>query len=126
MASFTPTAHTDIIHASHAPLEELLEQRTHQWKGYVTDKYDLLAWRQDFLLLGCVGIDQSAEEDYDYPMTPEDERPLVRLLYEAMCDFSDPFEERGGKKSFQVERLEKVSDIAMEMMAWNILVSPTQ
>lgn len=53
-------------------------------------------------------------------MTPEDESQLARILYEAMCDFSDPFEEQNGKKSFQLKRLKTIHDLEMEVVAWSL------
>ena len=107
-------------------IKELLEQTTHQWHGYMANKIDHGTTKLAIILSGQIERDQSEGEDVDYPMTPEEESQLVRILYEAMCDFSDPFEERNGKKSFQVERLKTVSDIEMEVVAWDVLVSSEQ
>lgn len=41
-------------------------------------------------------------------------------LVATICDFSDPFEERKGKKIIQVERLKAVSDLEMEVTAWDL------
>lgn len=107
-------------------LEDLLQQTTRQWHGYIANKDDAITVGQNIILSGHIGPDQGEGEEYDYPMTPEDESELVRILYEAMCDFSDPFEERNGKTSFQVERLKMVSDLQMEVVAWDVLVSADQ
>lgn len=107
-------------------LEDLLQQTTRQWHGYIANKDDAITVGQNIILSGHIGPDQGEGDEYDYPMTPEDESQLVRILYEAMCDFSDPFEERNGKTSFEVERLKMVSDLQMEVVAWDVLVSADQ
>lgn len=78
-------------------LEDFLQQTTRQWHGYIANKDDAITVGQNIILSGHIGPDQGEGEEYDYPMTPEDESQLVRILYEAMCDFSDPFEERNGQ-----------------------------
>lgn len=107
-------------------LMDLLQQTTRQWHCYIANKDDAITIGQNIILSGHIGPDQGEDEEYDYPMTPDDESELVRILYEAMCDFSDPFEERNGKTSFQVERLKMVSDLQMEVIAWDVLVSADQ
>ncbi|KAK1827143.1 hypothetical protein QBC39DRAFT_362550 [Podospora conica] len=102
---------------------ELLGQTTHQWHGYIANREEHTATFMEIFQSGHLGQDQDMGADFDYPTTPEDELELVRVLYNAMVDFSDPFEQRDGKKSFQVERLKTVSDIEMEYVAWNVVIS---
>jgi hypothetical protein len=78
------------------------------------------------MLSGRIAQDQSEDEDSDYPMTPEDETQLVWIHYEANVLLLGPVRRVQREESFQVERLKTVSDIEMEVVAWDVLVSADQ
>ena len=132
---FPPIPHPAPV-ADRLPLEELLQEPAlHQWQGYVTNRDDFNALTQEVLSMDRQAPDDDEEQDQhngeDKIQCPTpnsadgSEAKLARLLFEAMCDFSDPFEERNGKTSFQVQRLKAVPDIRMELLSWEILVRPS-
>ena len=129
---FAPIPHLAPM-ADRPPLEELLQEpATHQWQGYVANRDDFNALTEEVFCMDLQAPDDEEEQDqhneedkFQCP-TPNSadgaEAKLARLLFEAMCDFSDPFEERNGKTSFQVQRLKAVPDIRMELLSWELMV----
>ena len=70
-------------------------------------------------------VDVDQEEDLldDFPYSPEAKRIRAHQLWEAMVDFSDFIELKDQKNHFQVDRLKAMSEVEMEVLAWELLVN---
>lgn len=66
--------------------------------------------------------DHDEDQVDDFPYTPEEKQGYAHQLWQAMTDYSDYHEARDEKSHFQVDRLKALSEVEMEVLAWEMLV----
>lgn len=126
-------------------LEDMLKIRSHTFKGLVRDLGHFSALKTEYERLNNKKDNTDVPDCDDFPQDLDDQRSLVRELFEAMVDFSEIVEEprlvRKNKKrqhselenedsslaeyrdNTHVKRVKESSDVEIELLAWNLLVS---
>jgi hypothetical protein len=105
------------------PVEELLQEPQGNWSGYITSFEQCTQMRQKLNSAHIVSIDQGENTVDDFPYSSKAKMVCAFQLWEAMVDYTDYIEAKDDKRHFQVDRLKAMSEIEMEVLAWELLVS---
>lgn len=104
------------------PVEDLLREAQGNWIGYITSHEACVDMRAKLSSARIVDIDEGDNIVDDFPHSPEAKMVHAYQLWEAMVDYSDYIEARDNKNHFQVDRLKALSEVEMEVLAWELLV----
>jgi len=107
-------------HLGAHPVEKLLQEPQGKWSGYITNHDDCIKMRNQLNSARLVDINQIID---NFPHTATAKTVHAHQLWEAMIDYSDYIEAKDNKNHFQVDRLKAMSEIEMEVLAWELLVS---
>lgn len=105
------------------PVEDLLQEAQGNWTGYITSHEECVEMRAKLSSARIVDIDGGENIVDDFPHSPEAKMVHAYQLWEAMVDYSDYIEAKDNKNHFQVDRLKAMSEVEMEVLAWELLVS---
>lgn len=106
-----------------SPVAELLEEPQGTWRGLITSHEHCIATRRQLSAAPIAKLDHKAGQVDDFPYTPEAKLSYAYQLWQAMTDYSDYYEAKDDKSHFQVDRLKAYSEVEMEVLAWEMLVS---
>lgn len=104
-------------------VEDLLQEAQGKWTGYITSHEECIDMRTKLNSARLVSIDEGENIVDDFPHSPEAKMVHTYQLWEAMVDYSDYIEAKDNKNHFQVGRLKAMSEVEMEVLAWELLVS---
>lgn len=103
-----------------AGLAALLERKTRIWHNHIRSAEALRRVEADHEQLTRLSpLETGFPSDEGFPVTREEEEDHRRQLFEAIVDFSDV----RSAHDFMMNRVEQLSDIEAEILAWKFLVS---
>lgn len=105
------------------PVAELLEEPQGTWRGLITSHEKCIATRRQLSAAPIAELDHEAGQVDEFSYTSEAKQSYAYQLWQAMTDYSDYYEAKDDKSHFQVDRLKALSEIEMEVLAWEVLVS---
>lgn len=105
------------------PVAELLEEPQGTWRGLITSHEECIATRRQLSAAPIAELDHEAGQVDEFSYTSEAKQSYAYQLWQAMTDYSDYYEAKDDKSHFQVDRLKALSEIEMEVLAWEVLVS---
>ncbi|KAK4445976.1 hypothetical protein QBC34DRAFT_383648 [Podospora aff. communis PSN243] len=103
------------------PTRDLVKERTRIYTGLIPNRQELEKRRSELQALNNVDIQRDGSLDADYPKEGSaQERKCHEDLFKAITDFSNIVEE---EKHFQMKRVRMLSDMEVEIIAWDLLIA---
>jgi len=108
---------------AHSTVEELLREPQGTWKGLIMSHEACIAMRAQLTATTTMERDQNEGEVDNFPYTNEAKQYYALRMWKAMTDYSNYHEAKDEKSHFQVDRLKALSEVEMEVLSWEMLVS---
>ncbi|KAI0122351.1 hypothetical protein F4814DRAFT_458028 [Daldinia grandis] len=117
-ATILPIAGTTTHRAAQVPMEQMMSSNSGAYQGLIRDFGHFRQVNDQYLKIH----NRPRGDCSDFPLAPQEQQQLVKLLFEAAHDCSQTYEPEGSQ-SFRRIHQGSYTDIEFELVLWPLLLS---